>query len=68
MTLNEIACMKSGTPLSGPSSESDEEILHKIGELRKDPEKFKEYVASRLDRAVRNWPRRQATSRVSATS
>jgi hypothetical protein len=37
--------------------ESDEEIMRKFDELMKDPKKFKEYVASRMDRAVRNWPR-----------
>ncbi len=37
--------------------ESDEEILKKIDEVMKDPKKFEEYVASRLDRAIKNWPR-----------
>ncbi len=37
--------------------DSDEEILKKIDEVMKDPKKFEEYVASRLDRAIKNWPR-----------
>lgn len=35
----------------------DEKIMRKLDELMKDPQKFDEYVASRLDRAVKNWPR-----------
>jgi len=35
--------------------ESDEEIMRKIDELMKDPEKFDEYIASRLDKAIKNW-------------
>lgn len=38
--------------------ESDEEVMKKIDELRKDPKKFEEYVASRMDRAVKNWRKR----------
>ena len=38
--------------------ESDEEIMRKFDELMKDSKKFDEYVSSRLDRAVKNWPRR----------
>jgi len=37
--------------------ESDDEIIRKIEEIMKDPKKFEEYVASRLDRALKNWPR-----------
>jgi hypothetical protein len=37
---------------------SDEEIMRKIDELRKDPKRFEEYVASRMDKAVKNWRRR----------
>lgn len=37
--------------------ESDEEAIRKIREVMKDPKKFEEYVASRLDRAIKNWPR-----------
>jgi hypothetical protein len=38
--------------------ESDEDIMRKIDDIMKDAKKFEEYVASRLDRAVKNWPRR----------
>lgn len=37
--------------------ESDEETLRKVHEIVKDPGRLREYVASRLDRAVKNWPR-----------
>ncbi len=37
--------------------DSDEDVMRKMDELMKDPEKFDQYVASRLDRAVKNWPR-----------
>jgi len=49
--------MKNRASLPESGSESDEDIRRKIDELRKDPEKFREYIASRLDRAVKNWPR-----------
>ena len=45
--------MKSRTSMP----ESDEEIIRKMDEVMKDPKKFEEYVASRLDKAVKNWPR-----------
>ena len=32
--------------------------MRKIDDIMKDPKKFEEYVASRLDMAVKNWPRR----------
>ncbi len=35
----------------------DEEVIRKIDDLMKDPKKFEAYVASRLERAVKNWPR-----------
>jgi len=38
--------------------ESDEEILRRIDELRKDPRKWEAYIESRLDRAVKNWRKR----------
>ena len=47
--------MKSRTSMP----ESDEEIIRKMDEVMKDPKKFEEYVASRLDKAVKNWPRHQ---------
>jgi hypothetical protein len=38
--------------------ESDDEILRRIDELRKDPKRWKEYIESRLDRAVKSWRKR----------
>ncbi|MDA4136920.1 MAG: hypothetical protein OK449_08025, partial [Thaumarchaeota archaeon] len=38
--------------------ESDEEILRKIRELRRDPAKWDAYIASRADKVLDNWPRR----------
>ena len=38
--------------------ESDDEIIRRIEEMMRDPDKFEEYVEARLDRAVKNWPRR----------
>jgi hypothetical protein len=35
--------------------ESDEETLKRIDEIMKDPKKFDEWVASRMDKAVKNW-------------
>ena len=45
--------MKSRTSLP----ESDEEIIRKMDQVMKDSKKFEEYVASSLDKAVKNWPR-----------
>jgi hypothetical protein len=43
--------MRARTPLP----KSDEEIIRKIDEILKDPERFEEWMASRMDRAVKNW-------------
>lgn len=40
------------------NSAKDEEIMRKLDALMKDPEKWKEYVASRAERAIRHWPKR----------
>jgi hypothetical protein len=45
-------------PLSDSRAESDEEIIRKIYELMKDPEKFKQAIESRMDTVVKNWPKR----------
>ncbi len=37
--------------------ESDD-VLRKIGELSRDPEKWEAYIASRADRVLDNWPGR----------
>jgi hypothetical protein len=38
--------------------ESDEEVIKKIDEILKDPEKYKDHIASNLDRAVKHWRKR----------
>ena len=50
--------MKNRVPLSDSRAESDEEIIRKIDELMKDPEKFKQTIESRIDTVVKNWPKR----------
>lgn len=40
------------------SSEIYEEIVRKIDELRRDSKKFEDYIAARVDAAVKHWPRR----------
>jgi len=35
--------------------ESDEEIMKKIDAIMKDQKKFGEWMASRMDKAVKNW-------------
>jgi len=37
--------------------ESDDEVIPKIGELMRDPAKWKAYVASRAGKVLDNWPR-----------
>ena len=36
--------------------DSYRELMRKIGELRKDPKKWEEYIASRADVVLDNWP------------
>ncbi len=50
--------MENRAPLSDSRAESDEEIIRKIDELMKDPEKFKQAIESRMDTVVKNWPKR----------
>ena len=50
--------MKNRLPLSNSRVESDEEIIRKIDELMKDPEKLKQAIESRMDKVVKNWPKR----------
>jgi len=45
--------MKNRLPLSDSRVESDEEIIRKIDELMKDPEKLKQAIESRIDKVVR---------------
>jgi len=49
--------MKNRLPLSDSRVESDEEIIRKIDELMKDPEKLKQAIESRIDKVVKNWPK-----------
>jgi hypothetical protein len=37
--------------------ESDD-VLRKIGELSRDPERWEAYIASRADKVLDNWPGR----------
>jgi hypothetical protein len=48
--------MKSRAPLSDSGAESSEEVIRKIDELMKDPEKFKQAIESRMDTVVKKWP------------
>jgi hypothetical protein len=50
--------MKNRSPLSDSRVESDEEIIRKIDELMNDPEKLKQAIESRIDKDVKNWPKR----------
>jgi hypothetical protein len=50
--------MKNRLPLSDSRVESDEEIIRKIDELMEDPEKLKHAIESRMDKVVKNWPKR----------
>lgn len=40
------------------SSTEDEELMRKLDNLMKDPAKWKEYIESRADKAIKNWPTR----------
>ncbi len=50
--------MENRTPLSNSGSDSDEETMRRIDELMKDPKRLREAVESRMEKVVRNWPRR----------
>ncbi len=39
-------------------NESDDEIMQKIDSLRRDREKFEEWIASRVETVVKHWPKR----------
>lgn len=38
-----------------PEPDEVNEILRKMGELRKDPQKWEEYIAPRAEKALNNW-------------
>ena len=40
------------------SPKEDEELMRKLDRLMKDPVKWKEYIESRADKAIRHWPKR----------
>lgn len=47
-----------------------EEVIREIGEIRKDPKRWEEYIASRADVVLDNWPGRRTRKarKSSATS
>ena len=50
--------MEKRTQLPGSRAESDEEVIRRIDELLNDPKKLREAVEARIDKVVKNWPRR----------
>ena len=50
--------MENRNSLPEQGSESDEEAIRRIDELLKDPKKLQEAIESRIDRVVKNWPKR----------
>ena len=36
----------------------DEEVMRKLDRLMKDPAKWREYIESRAEKAIKNWPKR----------
>lgn len=40
------------------ASAGDEEVMQKIDALMKDPEKWREYIASHAERALKHWRKR----------
>ena len=39
-------------------SAKDEEVMRKIRFLMQDPNKWEDYIASRVDRVLKHWPKR----------
>lgn len=37
--------------------ESDEEIMTRIDSLRRDPEKFERWIASKVEIVIKHWPK-----------
>jgi hypothetical protein len=50
--------MKNRMPLSESRPGPDEESIRRIDELMKNPEKLREAIESRIDKVVKNWPKR----------
>ena len=40
-------------------SVEDEELMSKLDDLMKDPVKWKEYIESRAEKAIKHWRKRQ---------
>jgi hypothetical protein len=36
----------------------DEEVMRRLDLLMKDPDKWREYVKARAEKAIRHWPKR----------
>ena len=45
-------------PYMKTSSAEDEELMRKLDNLMKDPAKWKEYIESRAEKAIKHWPKR----------
>ena len=39
-------------------STEDEELMRKLDDLMKDPVKWREYIESRAEKAIKHWPKR----------
>jgi hypothetical protein len=39
-------------------SAKDEEVMRRIDSLMQDPNKWEDYIASRVERVLKHWPRR----------
>lgn len=40
------------------NSAKDEEVMRKIHSLMQDPNKWEDYIASRVERVLKHWPKR----------
>ncbi len=40
------------------SSAEDDELMRKLDNLMKNPAKWKEYIESRAEKAIKHWPKR----------
>ena len=45
-------------PYKKTCSAEDEELMRKLDNLMKDPAKWKEYIESRAEKAIKHWPKR----------
>ncbi len=57
-------CRAGAQPISRPvvcffvRSAEDEQLMRKLDELKRDPEKWREYIESRAEKAIKNWRKR----------